>query len=307
MDDRDNLIGDRFLCAGGTLLLAGASGIGKSTLALQMVGSFALKRPFLGIKPKKALKTLYVQAENDFGDIAEICIGLRQSLSITPGSKEEEQLCENLKVYTEDSQAGEGFIRSLASLLQAEAPDLILVDPLLSYIGGDINQQSVVSEFLRMGLNPLLHKHKTACVMVHHTKKGGASDSYAALGSSEIINYSRCVMTLTPAKKGSGYDLSLEATKRGSRLGLRDSFGSPAEQLRIRYADTPYLSFEVVKDIEPAAKPPAKTGPKPKYDRDTIREYLKGVTDKKEAIAKILETEGCSEKQARRIADEILL
>lgn len=288
------------------MLLAGASGIGKSTFALQMVGSFALKKQFLGIRPAKPLKTLYIQAENDFGDIAEICKGLRETLSIKPGSPEEQQLCDNLKLFTEDSMCGETFIRSLSSLLLSEDPDIILVDPLLSYIGGDINQQSVVSEFLRNGLNPILHKFNTACIMVHHTKKGTTTDSYSALGSSDIINFARCVITVTQAKKSAGFDLTLQATKRGSRLGLLDSLGNPTDSLHIRYSDTPYLSFETVKDIEVPDKTSSRTGPKTKYDRDKIKTYLTGVSDVKEATNKIHQTEGCSEKQARRIASELL-
>jgi energy-coupling factor transporter ATP-binding protein EcfA2 len=303
--DPNNLIGERFLCSGGTLLLTGASGIGKSTLALQMVGCFALNKSFLGIKPQRALKTVYVQAENDKGDIAEMFKGLLASLGIS--RLKHTTLIKNLKIYTEDSEYGSGFISNLATVLRTETPDLVLIDPLLSYIGGDINQQSVVSDFLRNQLNPLLREHNVAAIIVHHTRKGSPNDRYAALGSSELINFARGVITVSQAKENSGYDLNLEVTKRGAKLGIKDSSGTPVSRLRIKYGATGHLGFEVVEAVETVPEDStAKRGAKPKYDRDKIREYIPLGMDEKEAANLIRSTEKCSLKQAKRIAEELL-
>lgn len=302
-NDPDNLIGDRFLCSGGTLMLTGASGIGKSTLALQMVGSFALNKSFLGIKPQRSLKTVYIQAENDKGDIAEIFQGLMASLKI-PDLKRT-SLARNLKIYTEDSECGKGFMDNLTVVLRKEKPDLVLIDPLLSYIGGDINQQSVVSDFLRNQLNPLLREYQTAAIIVHHTRKGATNDRYAALGSSELINFSRGVMMVSQAKENAGYDLNLEVVKRGSRLGTKDSSGIPVSSLRVKYGAAEHLSFEVVEGVHVAGSS-AKRGAKPKYDRKKIREYIQPEMDEKEAVGLIQSEEKCSQKQAIRIARELL-
>lgn len=284
-------------------MLAGASGIGKSTLALQMVGNFALNKSFLGIKPQRALKTVYIQAENDLGDIAEIFQGLVASLKI-PDLKRS-SITRNLKIYTEDSECGKGFMDNLAVVLRKEKPDIVLIDPLLSYIGGDINQQSVVSDFLRNQLNPILREHQAAAIIVHHTRKGAANDRYAALGSSELTNFSRAVMMISKAKENSEYDLILEATKRGLRLGVKDSSGVSISSLRVKYGADDHLSFEVMEGVH-VAESTAKRGPRTKYDREKIRQYVHSKMDEKEAVELIETREKCSRKQAIRIARELL-
>jgi RecA-family ATPase len=70
-NDPDNLIGNRWLCRGDSFILQGYTGIGKSSLVLQMAMCWTLGRDFFGIKPKRALKILLIQAENNAGDIAE--------------------------------------------------------------------------------------------------------------------------------------------------------------------------------------------------------------------------------------------
>ena len=53
----------------------GQSGIEKSSLAMQMAVSWALGKEVFGIKPVKPLKSLLIQAENDFGDVSEMLRG----------------------------------------------------------------------------------------------------------------------------------------------------------------------------------------------------------------------------------------
>ena len=75
-NDPNNLLGQRWLCRGGSCLFVGQSGIGKSSLAMQMAVSWALGKEVFGIKPVKPLKSLLIQAENDFGDVSEMLRGM---------------------------------------------------------------------------------------------------------------------------------------------------------------------------------------------------------------------------------------
>lgn len=75
-DDSSTLVGNRWLCRGGQLLLLGQSGIGKSSYTLQQAMTWALGMPFFGMKPKRRLRCLIVQAENDMGDMAEVVQGV---------------------------------------------------------------------------------------------------------------------------------------------------------------------------------------------------------------------------------------
>lgn len=64
-NDPDNILGNRWLCKGGSCLFVGQSGIGKSSLCMQMSMNWALGRTTFGIRPERPLKSLIVQAEND--------------------------------------------------------------------------------------------------------------------------------------------------------------------------------------------------------------------------------------------------
>ena len=75
-DDTSTLVGDRWLCRGGQLLLLGQSGIGKSSYTIQQAMTWALGMPFFGMKPRQPLRSLIIQAENDMGDMAEVVQGV---------------------------------------------------------------------------------------------------------------------------------------------------------------------------------------------------------------------------------------
>ena len=64
------------------LPLRGSKRIGKSSLAMQMTVSWALGKEVFGIKPVKPLKSLLIQAENDFGDVSEMLRGTLGGLGI---------------------------------------------------------------------------------------------------------------------------------------------------------------------------------------------------------------------------------
>ena len=62
------LLGIRWLCRGGSILLCGPTGIGKSSFAMQLAIKCALGETFFGIAASGKLKVLVIQAENDDGD-----------------------------------------------------------------------------------------------------------------------------------------------------------------------------------------------------------------------------------------------
>ena len=62
---------NRWLCKGGSMLIVGQSGTGKSSLMMQAAVHWALGRDFFGIKPARPLRAIILQAENDAGDVSE--------------------------------------------------------------------------------------------------------------------------------------------------------------------------------------------------------------------------------------------
>ena len=83
--DDSELLQTRYLCRGGGMLICGATGIGKSSLAIQLAMLWAIGKGAFGLVPPRPLKVLIIQAENDDGDIAEfrdgVCAGYNFSAS----------------------------------------------------------------------------------------------------------------------------------------------------------------------------------------------------------------------------------
>ena len=254
-EDTTTLLGDRWVCQGGQLLLVGQSGIGKSSITVQAALMWALGEPFMGINPARPLKSLFVQAENDEGDMAEIVQGvmsfvLATALKTKKFTKDQafELMISNVMFARVTSQTGEDFAKVIANILdQHGQKDLVFVDPLLSYIGDDINQQKVVSHFLRNLCNPIAFQRKFAWVFSHHTGKP-SSDSksrkhwnegdfaYIGIGSSELTNWARAIAVLQSTPHDGIYKLLL--SKRGRRAGVVDVNGQPTNLIPMKHADS---------------------------------------------------------------------
>lgn len=240
--DPNTVIGDRWLCKGGSLLLNAQSGIGKSSLTMQLAIGWALtpNHTFgavctFGMKAVKPLKSLIVQAENDIGDQAQIlqsvvCKFAKNKLGQELLDDQDRQtLRDNLIFYRDNIHAGTEFLRVLEALVIRHQPDLVWIDPLMCYIGDDLSDQGVVTAFCN-ALNRISAKSGCVMCLIHHLpkpKEGGArTDSdlaYSGFGSSALTNWAREVATMqrVEAADGDPPTCSLTMTKRRTRAGLR--------------------------------------------------------------------------------------
>ena len=258
-DDPDELLRHRFLCRGGGLNLYGPTGIGKSSLALQLSLSWAIGRELFGIAPAHPLKSLFIQAENDDGDLAEMRDGVLAGLQLTP--VQSQQATAKVIVVREDERVGAAFFaRTVGPLLQEHQPDLLWIDPALAFLGGETNSQRDVGAFLRSGLNPLLRQFRCGSVIVHHTNKppqgqekpnwAGGDFAYLGSGSAEWANWARAVLALRSL--GTRDVFELRAAKRGARLGWTEADGSTRSYVRyLAHAREPGLIYwREVHDID---------------------------------------------------------
>jgi hypothetical protein len=304
-DDATTLLGNRFLCRAGGLLFVGQSGIGKSTAVVQAGICWAVDRECFGIRPRQPLKILYVQAENDEGDLCEMRDGVLGHLELT--REERNRLDDNFTCVFESSRAGRELIEKLDALLEKYSPDLLILDPALSYIGGNANEQETVGGFLRNHLNPLLQKHSCGVLIVHHTnkpnaerdgKKKVANDfAYAGTGSAEWANWARAVLVLQ-AKNDEGLRL-LQIGKR-FRLNWVDADGEPtstkwlkqsAPGVGLFYSElTAEESLLVCSKTEPLTKVLHAPGILPETGGEVSKEIL---------IARITQNKICGRDRAR--------
>ena len=229
MNDPGELLKHRFLCRGGGLLLVGATGLGKSSLAMQLMIKWGLGQPVFGLEPARPIKSLLIQAENDDGDLAEMKFGVFNGLNLTEA--EQVAASKNILVYQESSKTGGDLCSEvLDPLLTDNKPDLLWLDPALAYIGGDMNSQKDVGKFLRNDLAPLLKKHNCGGVIIHHTnkvtkdpEKQMTDASYLGAGSAEWINFCRGMLALRKTDIENVYELI--AAKRGARLKWKTADG----------------------------------------------------------------------------------
>lgn len=274
--DPNELLKNAYLCRGAGLLLVAPTGVGKSVLLTQLLISWGLGRDCFGIRPVRPLKTLLIQAENDEGDLSEMRDGICHGLRLT--AEEIASVRERILIFTEDARTGAELIALVDHLLKTYKPDLLALDPALSYLGGESNSQKDVGGFLRNMLNPVIHRHRCAAVIVHHGNKPPsgrekpdfhAGDfAYLGAGSAEWANWSRAVLAVRNI--GSHEIYELRAGKRGSRLGWKDSDGKSSYTRLIGHSNEPgHIYWRDASDNE------LDRGGRPKeYSADDILELL---------------------------------
>jgi hypothetical protein len=234
-DPEKNLIGSRFLCVEGALLLVGPSGIGKSSATIQLAILFSIGEPAFNLSPTRALKISIVQAEDDEGDIAEMVSGATNNFKLT--SEQITSSEQNCIIYFHKDLTAEGFLEHVIKpILDSDQPDIIIINPLQAYLGADAKDVEKVSRFLRNGLNPLLEAYQCAAIIVHHTPKTNFRNTaewrandwmYAGSGTADITNFARGVIIIEPTEVDKVYKFI--AAKRGNRTGWRKEELSFAE------------------------------------------------------------------------------
>ena len=243
-EDPTTVLGNhRWLCKGGSLLIVGQSGTGKSSLMMQAAVHWCLGRDFFGIKPAKPLRAIVLQAENDAGDISEALQDVMAGAYID--ATERLQLRDALAIYRDTVSTGTTFTKALRDLVVSHQADIVFVDPLLSFAGIDVSDQEQASKFLRHDLAPILLETGAVLVAMHHTGKPKASAdkegqttadlAYAGLGSSEFTNWVREVAVLFRCQ-GEEPIYKFGLTKRRGRAGLKDHENQFKGEIYIRHA-----------------------------------------------------------------------
>ena len=98
---------------------------------------WALGREAFGIKPARPLKFIYVQRENDDGDLQELTSGACDHFGFS--DQEREIIRRNVISITERALSGDKFLAQLRHLIRKHKPDIVWIDPLQAYAGGDFH------------------------------------------------------------------------------------------------------------------------------------------------------------------------
>jgi hypothetical protein len=173
--DPTNVLGNRWLCRGGSLVMAGQAGTGKSALMMQAAINWTLGQDFFGIKTNDGMKmrTLVIQAENDAGDVAESMQDQIKGLGLSEFQKDD--LKDRMFIYRESVATGKEFGDVLRKLVVQHQATICFVDPLMAFVGADISETSEAAKFLRHIIQPILNETGVIIVFMHHTGKPKSS------------------------------------------------------------------------------------------------------------------------------------
>jgi RecA-family ATPase len=247
-NDATTLLGKRWLCKGGSAFFVGQSGLGKSSFAIQAAATWAIGGSMFGIchPERRPLRSLFIQSENDEGDLAEMCQGVLGPLGLNCGPDLIRQVDDNLIIVTDTCHTGFEFCQALQKLIDRYKPDFVWLDPFLRFFGENIGDQFACSQFLTQWLGPITTATGVCWMIMHHTgkpstdpkskSKWSTSDfAYAGLGSSELTNWPRAVCNLDRFDEST---FSFLLSKRGKRAHATDLLGNATCRIWLRHADT---------------------------------------------------------------------
>lgn len=244
-NDPDCLIGNRYLCRGGSAIWVGGSGLGKSVMIFQVAIHFALGEDFVGIHPKRPLSSVILSAEDDEGDLAETFQGVMRGMGIEEGSQKYQQVKSKVFLYQECTAKGLAAIGLAQELVTEHKADLLWLNPLLSYYIGNPSDPEKSAEFTGALTNMQLAT-KVCTMLVHHTGKPKESKtteawsiddfSYIGLGSSVWTNWARAILVLQSMKTPKGVFV-LRLAKRGQRSGVYSEEGEKTRELYLEHSE----------------------------------------------------------------------
>lgn len=249
-DDPDCLFQNRWLRRGACGAIVSTSGVGKSSFSMQAATVWAGGQECLGVRPLRPLKIGIFQSEDDEYDVANfrdrIRIGLAAELDWTPEQIQEAE--SRVTFCALDGSTGARFVEHLRRKQTQHHFDLLIINPLFAFFGGDMNDGNAMTAFLRHGIDPLIKADATkcGCIIIHHTGKpnkdalnqGEVFKAYLGSGSGEFTNYIRSALVLTPWNGGKLPGVfDLIAAKHGDKLAWRDDDGKPTTKKVVCYAN----------------------------------------------------------------------
>ena len=211
-------VGDGFLEIGGFVMLIGQSYVGKSTFITQLSICLAIGRAWLFFKLERPLRVMVVQAEDPENKLVKMGWMFKR-MGLTD---EELRLADqNTVVLTIRDLQDASAIAEIERHALAVKPDMIVINPMTSYLGGSVYKDEAINAFLRVSLTPLLDRIKASAVVVHHPPKPILSDKepkdltafelqYGGAGMAALTNAPRSNMFLEP---------TLTATSSNSKVG----------------------------------------------------------------------------------------
>jgi hypothetical protein len=201
------------LYAGEVTVLAAPGGHGKTSLAIGIAVCLAANRARLGEKLWIYEPTvLYVNGEDStpenlrrlwgFSLQHGIVEGDIKRLKLLAADDYRTQQLSFLRLERGASVLDDRGLEFLSRLLEAIRPQVLVLDPLISFCGGGNANDNAVMALVMRALKRFAAKFGCAILVLHHTRKGGEPGHPDSIsGASSIVNLSRRAIMVVPMTK----------------------------------------------------------------------------------------------------------
>ena len=226
IDLSKNLLGNRWLSVEQGAFIVAPSGHGKSTLVTQSTADWGCGLASFGIHPSRPLRVLIIQSEDDDNDVTEMAMLIdRLGLSQT----QRELVRKNTHIEWLNDVTGAEFFLAADDFLTAFPADLLIINPYSAYQGGDMTDDKLNNEFLRIRLSALCTKHQCGALVIHHTTKTQYQTfenfswyvwMYNMAGGASLTNWARAVLIMVPSSIPGTYKFI--AAKRFEKIGWQE-------------------------------------------------------------------------------------
>ena len=298
-------IGFGLLRRGGSLLICGETGIGKSILALMMAIRLVLGLDFLGIPVRRRMRVLFLSASCE--DSPEVLWahlhGLMEAMHLD--AEQRARVEEDLVICPVNR--GEASLEWAAHAAKAIKADVVVLNPLQHF--SDSHPSEVTGGFrLVSKLAELLERTQVALIAIHHftrsSHQGERGESwsrahYSGAGVSSLFDFFRAGAMLKGVGSTRGQAL-FKLTKGADRSGLA------LEDLRIEWVkgETVRPGQAPIKHLGWVAAPVGS--PEGKPEADELLKSVQGLIKAAGAPLALSDLRSALEKGGRKLGESTL-
>jgi hypothetical protein len=215
-------------------VLVAPPGIGKSLLTLQVGMAASAGMEWAGWKPRKRPRVMLINSEDDNDEMRRRMYAAQSVMGIDDELLTEIYFAdapERIVVAKADAKTKTVTRTPMAdrivATIQANAIDVLIVDPFAETFEGDENDNSEL-KWAAVLWRDIARRTNCAVLLVHHTKKytgsdKGAGDADAARGGGALVGVARIVSTLFSMSEADAKRLGVEIEKRNNYLRFDDA------------------------------------------------------------------------------------
>jgi hypothetical protein len=192
---------------------AAPGGLGKTSFSAALAVELAANKAVLSNKIWiNEPKVLYINGEDDKEEMSRrmwaFCLRHQiseqdiQRLSLLGSDDWRTKQLAFMRNERSSSMINEIAFERFEELLNALRPDVVILDPLISFCGGgNVNDNAVIGQVMG-ALKRLANKFNCSILILHHTNKHGEQGSAGAVsGAAALVNLARSVISVMPMTK----------------------------------------------------------------------------------------------------------